>query len=60
MKFEIEIPEEELKEAVLKVIADRYYSNYTCDKRHVDRIVAQASRECKSKAIKKILEGLDE
>lgn len=80
MKFEIEIPEEELKEAVLKVIADRYYSNFSYDKRHVDRIVAeqvrntiykdkerivdrivvQASRECKNKAIKKILEGLDE
>lgn len=44
MKFEIEIPEEELKEAVLKVIADRYYGNYTCDKRHVDRIVAEQVR----------------
>lgn len=80
MELKIEIPEEELKEAVLSVVADRYYSDYTRDRkkvdkitaecvreiiykdkeRIVDRIVAQASRECKNKALKKILEGLNE
>lgn len=80
MELKIEIPEEELKEAVLRVVADRYYSDYTTDRKKVnkitaecvreiiykdkeriaDRIVAQASRECKNKALKKILEGLNE
>lgn len=80
MELKIEIPEEELKEAVLSVVADRYYSDYSTDRkkvdkitaecvreiiykdkeRIVDRIVAQASRECKNKALKKILEGLNE
>ena len=79
-ELKIEISEEELKEAVLSVVADRYYSDYSMDRkkvdkitaecvreiiykdkeRIVDRIVAQASRECKNKALKKILEGLNE
>lgn len=33
---------------------------YKDKERIVDRIVAQASRECKNKALKKILEGLNE
>lgn len=82
MKIEIEISEDELKEAVLKVISNNYYRDYSSDRNHVnrvvaeqvrrviyedkeriiDRIVAQASRECRSKALKKILEmaGEDE
>lgn len=79
MKIEVEISEEELKEAVLNVIAKHYYANYSSDRHHVDRIVAdsvrkiiyadkerivnmivdRASRECKSKALKKIIESLD-
>lgn len=79
MKIEVEISEEELKEAVLNVIAKHYYVNYSSDRHHVDRIVAdcvrkiiyadkerivnmivdRASRECKSKALKKIIESLD-
>lgn len=82
MKLEIEISEDELKEAVLKVVSNNYYRDYSADRNHVnrvvaeqvrrviyedkeriiDRIVAQASRECRSKALKKILEmaGEDE
>ena len=76
MKIEIEIPDEELKEMLTKVIADRLYSDYSYDqsiyKRKiaecvrdviykdkaniVDRIVDRASRECRTKAIKKLLE----
>lgn len=80
MKIEIELTEEEIKEAVLQVLQRQYYSSYSEDRRHVnrvvaecvrqiiyadkerivDRIVTQASRECKSKALKKILASLDE
>lgn len=76
MKIEIEIPDEELKEMITKVISERLYADYSYDlnlyKRTiaecvrdviykdkaniVDRIVAQASRECRTKAIKKLLE----
>lgn len=76
MKFEIEIPEDELKEAVLNVVVNRYYSSHTEGRKRtdrivaeqvrkviyddkeriVDRIVAQASRECRNRALKKILE----
>lgn len=80
MKIEVNLTEEEIKEVVLQVIQDKYYSSYSEDRRRVDkvvaecvrqiiyadkeriidRIVAQASRECKSKALKKILASLDE
>lgn len=45
MKFEIEIPEKELKEAVLNVIANKYYSTYSMDRRSVDKITAECVRE---------------
>ena len=76
MKIEIEIPDEELKEAIKEIIAKRLYSDYSVDRNLykrtiaecvrdviykdkaniVDMIVAQASRECRTKAIKKLLE----
>lgn len=76
MKIVIEIPEEELKQALINVIAKQYYADYSSDRRKVntitsecvrqiiykdkeriiDRIVAQASRECGNKAVKKILD----
>ena len=76
MKIEIEIPDEELKEAIKEIIAKRLYSDYSVDRNLykrtiaecvrdviykdkeniVDRIVAQTSRECRTKAIKKLLE----
>lgn len=78
MKIELEIPEEELKKAVLEVIANEYYKDYSSDRnlvnriaaeqvrqiiykdkeRIVDRIVDQAGRECRNKAIKKLLESM--
>ena len=80
MKIEIEIPDEELKEMITEVIAQRLYANFSNDRNLykrtiaecvraviykdkaniVDRIVAQASRECRTKAIKKLLEGCAE
>ena len=79
MKIEIEIPDEELKEMLTKVISDRLYADFSYDRslykrtiaecvrdviykdktNIVDRIVAQASRECRTKAIKKLLEDAD-
>lgn len=79
MKFEIEVPDEELKKTVLCTVANAYYRDYSADRnnvnrivaecvrqiiykdkeRIVDRIVEQASRECKNKAVKKILESLE-
>lgn len=76
MKIEIEIPDEELKEMLTKVISERLYADFSYDRNLykrtiagcvrdviykdkaniVDRIVAQASRECRTKAIKKLLE----
>ena len=80
MKIEVNLTEEEIKEAVLQVVRDKYYRTYSEDRRRTDRIIAecvrqviyadkerivdriieQASRECKSKALKKILASLDE
>ena len=78
MKFEINIPDDEIKQAILNEVAKRYSSSsletrvlkmttaecvreiiYKEKAEIIDRIVAQASRECKNKAIKKILEGLE-
>lgn len=76
MKIEVEVPDEELKEMLTKVISERLYADFSYDQRLykrtiaecvrdviykdkaniVDRIVAQASRECRTKAIKKMLE----
>ena len=78
MEIKIEISEDELKEAVLNVIAREYYRDYSADRkavnrvtaecvrqiiykdkeRIIDRIVAQASRECKGKAVKKLVGSL--
>ena len=78
MKFEINIPDDEIKQAILNEVASCYSSSsletvvlrrttaecvreiiYKEEAEIIDRIVAQASRECKNKAIKKILEGLE-
>lgn len=80
MKLTVEISDEELKNAVLQVVVNKYNRQYSADRnnvnrvvaecvrqaiykdkeRIVDRIVAQASRECKSKALKKIIESIGE
>lgn len=76
MKFEIEIPDEELREHILTAAAKALLSDYSMDRTLykrvisecvreviykdkediVDRIVAQASRECRNKAVRKLLE----
>ena len=75
MKIEIEIPDDELKDKIMEVIANDLYGKYSCDRvlykrtiaecvreviykdkaSIVDRIVAQASRECRNKAFSKMI-----
>ena len=45
MKITIEIPDEEVKDAVLNVVAQQYYKNYSTDRRNVDRVVSECVRK---------------
>ena len=69
MKITIEIPEEEIKDRLLDVIANQYYRDYSSDKcvreiiykdkeRIIDRIVSQASSHTKTLAVKKMVEQI--
>ena len=44
MKITIEIPDEEIKDAVMNVVAQQYYKNYSPDRRNVDRVVSECVR----------------
>lgn len=45
MKITIEIPDEEIKDAVLNVVAQQYYKNYSTDRRNVNRAVSECVRK---------------
>ena len=45
MKITIEIPDEEIKDAVLNVVARQYNKNYSSDRRNVDRVVSECVRK---------------
>ena len=45
MKITIEIPDEEIKDAVLNVVAQQYYKNYSTDRRNVGRVVSECVRK---------------
>ena len=45
MKITIEIPDEEIKDAVLNVVAQQYYKKYSTDRRNVDRVVSECVRK---------------
>ena len=45
MKITIEIPDEEIKDAVMNVVAQQYYKNYSPDRRNVDRVVSECVRK---------------
>lgn len=80
MKITVEVSDEELKETVLRVVANEYHKQFSADRRNVnrivsecvkdiiykdkeiiiDRIVAQASSHCESKAVKRLLDILKE
>lgn len=45
MKITVEISDEELKQAILNVMANEYYSSYSSDRNHVDRVTKECVRE---------------
>lgn len=45
MKITIEIPDEEIKDAVLNAVAQQYYRNYSSDRHNVDRVVSECVRK---------------
>ena len=45
MKITIEIPDEEIKDAVINVVAQQYYRNYSSDRHNVDRVVSECVRK---------------
>ena len=45
MKITIEIPDEEIKDAVLNVVAQQYYRDYSSDRHNVDRVVSECVRK---------------
>lgn len=45
MKLTVEISDEELKNAVLQVVANKYNSQYATDRNNVNRVVAECVRE---------------
>ena len=45
MKITIEIPDEEIKDAVLNVAAQQYYKNYSADRHNVNRVVSECVRK---------------
>lgn len=44
MKITIEIPEEEIKDRLLDVIARQYYGDYSSDRNNVNRVTAECVR----------------
>ena len=44
MKIEIEIPDDELKEMLTKVISERLYDDYSCDRNLYKRTIAECVR----------------
>lgn len=45
MKITIEIPEEEIKDRLLDVIAQQYYGDYSSDRNNVNRVTAECVRQ---------------
>ena len=45
MNIVVDIPEEELKETLLNVIAKQYYYDYSSDRKRVDGVVADQIRK---------------
>lgn len=45
MKITIEIPDDEIKNAVLNAVAQQYYRAYSSDRHNVDRVVSECVRK---------------
>lgn len=45
MKITIEIPDEEIKDAVMNVVAQQYYKDYSYDRHNVNKVVSECVRK---------------
>lgn len=60
MKFELEVPDEELKKTVLCTLANMYYRDYSSDRNHVNRIVSECVRQIIYKDKERIIDRIFE
>ena len=58
MKITIEIPEEEIKDRLLDVIANQYYRDYSSDRRKVDMVTKGCVREIIYKDKERIIDRI--
>lgn len=58
MKITIEIPEEEIKDRLLDVIANQYYRDYSSDRRKVDMATKECVREIIYKDKERIIDRI--
>lgn len=58
MKITIEIPEEEIKDRLLDVIANQYYRDYSSDRRRVDTMTKECVREIIYKDKERIIDRI--
>ena len=58
MKITIEIPEEEIKDRLLDVIANQYYRDYSSDRRKVDMVTKECVREIIYKDKERIIDRI--
>ena len=58
MKITIEIPEEEIKDRLLDVIANQYYRDYSSDRQKVDTVTKECVREIIYKDKERIIDRI--
>lgn len=58
MKITIEVPEEEIKDRLLDVIAQQYYKDYSADRRKVDAVTKDCVREIIYKDKERIIDRI--
>ena len=58
MKITIEIPEEEIKDRLLDVIANQYYRDYSSDRRKGDMVTKECVREIIYKDKERIIDRI--
>lgn len=58
MKITIEIPEEEIKDRLLDVIANQYYRDYSSDRQKVDMVTKECVREIIYKDKERIIDRI--
>lgn len=58
MKITIEIPEEEIKDRLLDVIANQYYRDYSSDRQKVNMVTKECVREIIYKDKERIIDRI--